>query len=90
VAVVLAPPDPDAAERVLAQVKYQASVTLDQWVPSHRDNIGNLLLNAFILIGILLGFSIVSGVVFGGWRAFRRRGNRGEDADALITLNIGR
>jgi hypothetical protein len=32
----------------------------------------------------------VSGVVFGGWRAFRRRGNRGEDADALITLNIGR
>jgi hypothetical protein len=90
VAVVLNPPDPDAAERLLSQVKYQASVTLDQWVPSHKDNIGNLVINAFLLIGILLGFSIVSGLAFGGWRAFRRRGNRGEDADALTTLHLGR
>ena len=90
VAVVLAPPDPDAAERLLSQVKYEASVTLDQWVPSHKDNIGNLVINAFILIGILLGFSIVSGLAFGGWRAFRRRGNRGDEADALTTLHLGR
>jgi hypothetical protein len=90
VAVVLNPPDPDAAERLLSQVKYQALVTLDQWVPSHKDNIGNLVINAFILIGILLGFSIVSGVAFGGLRAFRRRGNRGEEADALTTLHLGR
>ena len=90
VAVVLAPPDPDAAERVLSQVKYQALVTLDQWVPSHRDNIGNLVITAFVLIGILLGFSIVSGVAYGGLRAFRRRGNRGDEADALTTLHLGR
>jgi hypothetical protein len=89
IAVVLNPPDPDAAERLLAQVKYQAAVTLDQWVPSHKDNIGNLVINAFILIGILLGFSIVSGLAFGGWRAFRRRGNRGDEADALTTLHLG-
>jgi hypothetical protein len=87
-AVVLTPPDPDAAERLLAQVKYEAVVTLDQWVPSHRDNIGNLVINAFILIGILLGFSLVSGLVFGGWRAFRRRGTRGDEADALTTLRL--
>src|SRR5260370_11005875 len=62
VAVVLAPPDPDAAERLLSKVKYEASVTLDQWVPSHKDNIGNLVINAFILIGILLGVSMVSGL----------------------------
>ena len=66
------------------------SVTLDQWVPSHKDNIGNLVINAFILIGILLGFSIVSGVAFGAWRAFRRRGNLGEEADALTSLHLGR
>ena len=89
-AVVLSPSDPDAAERLLAKVKYEAVVTLDQWVPSHRDNIGNLVINAFILIGILLGFSIVSGLVFGGLRAFRRRGTRGDEADALTTLNLGR
>jgi len=90
VAVVLAFTDPDAAERVLSQVKYQASVTLDQWVPSHKDNIGNLVINAFVLIGILLGFMIVSGLAYGGWRAFLRRGNRGEEADALTTLHLGR
>jgi hypothetical protein len=75
---------------LLAQVKYQASVTLDQWVPSHKDNIGNLVINAFILIGILLGFSIVSGVAFGAMRAFLHRGNRGEEADALTTLHLER
>jgi hypothetical protein len=90
VAVVLAPPDPDAAERLLAGVKYQASVTLDEYVPTRRDNIGNLVINAFVLIGILLAFAVVSGLAVGGWRAFRHRGNRGEEADALVTLNIGR
>jgi hypothetical protein len=90
VAVVLSPPDPDAAERLLSQVKYQAEVTLDQWVPSHKDNIGNLVINAFILIGILLGFSILSGLAYGTLRAFWRRGNRGEEADALTTLHLGR
>jgi hypothetical protein len=89
-AVVVSPPDPDGAERLLAKVKYEAVVTLDQWVPSHRDNIGNLVINAFILIGILLAFSIVSGLVFGGLRAFRRRGTRGDEADALTSLNLGR
>ncbi len=90
VAVVLAPADPDTAERLLAQVKYQASVTLDQYVPTRRDNIGNLVINAFVLIGILLSFALVSGLALGGWRAFRRRGNRGEDSDALVSLNIQR
>ena len=90
VAVVLSPVDPDAAERLLAQVKYQASVTLDQYVPTQRDNIGNLVINAFSLIGILLAFALVSGLAVGGWRAFRHRGNRGEEADALVSLNIQR
>jgi hypothetical protein len=88
VAMALSPPDADAAERLLSQVKYEASVTLDQWVPSHKDNIGNLVINAFILIGILLGFSILSGVAYGALRAFWRRGNRGEEADALTTLHL--
>ena len=87
-AVVLNPPDPDAAERLLALVKYQAVVTLDQYVPSHRDNIGNLVINAFILIGILLAFAVVSGILFGGLRAFRRRGALGDEADALTTLDL--
>src|SRR5208282_1736988 len=61
VAVVLTPPDPDYAEKLLSQVRYQAQVTLDEYVPTRRDNIGDLVINAFVLIGILLAFSVISG-----------------------------
>ena len=33
VAVIIQPPDPDAAERMLAKIKYQANVTLNEKVP---------------------------------------------------------
>jgi hypothetical protein len=88
VAVVLAPPDPDYAENLLSQVRYQAQVTLDEYVPSRKDNIGDLVINAFILIGILLAFSVVSGFALGGYRALRRRSRHGEEADALVTLHL--
>ena len=88
VAVVLSPPDPDFAERVLSGIRYQAEVTRDEYVPTRRDNIGNLLLNAFILIGILLAFSVASGLALGGFRALVRRSHKGEDADAMISLHL--
>jgi hypothetical protein len=88
VAVVLSPPDPDAAERLLSQVRYQASVTLDEYVPTRRDNIGVLVINAFKLIGILLVFCVVSGLAMGGINAFRRRGGKGDEANALTTLHL--
>jgi hypothetical protein len=88
VAVILSPPDPDAAERLLAKVRYRAEVTLDERVPTLRDNIGNLVVNAFVLTGLLLAFCVVSGLAFGGFRAFFRRFRKGEDPDALITLHL--
>jgi hypothetical protein len=88
VAVVLNPPDPDYAENLLAKVRYQAEVTTDEYVPTQKDNIGNLVVNAFILIGILLAFAVISGFALGGFRAFRRRTRHGEEADALITLHL--
>jgi hypothetical protein len=88
VAAVLEPTDPDAAERLLSGVRYQAVVTLDERVSTQRDNIGNLVINAFVLIGILLGFAVISGLAVGGVKAFRHRGKRGEEADALTTLNL--
>jgi type II secretory pathway pseudopilin PulG len=86
--VVLSPPDADFAERLLSGVRYRAEVTRDEYVPTRRDNIGNLLLNAFILIGILLVFSVVSGLALGGFRALARRGRKGEEADAVISLHL--
>src|SRR5262249_43435623 len=88
VAVVLSPPHADFVEWLLAGVRYQAQVTRDEYVPTRRDNVGNLLLNAFILIGILLAFSLVSGLALGGFRAFMKRGKKGEEADAMITLHL--
>jgi hypothetical protein len=88
VAVMLTPPDSDYAENLLSQVRYQAEVTADEYVPTQRDNIGNLVINAFVLIGILLAFALVSGFALGGFRALRRRSRHGEEADAMITLHL--
>jgi hypothetical protein len=88
VAAVLAPANNDAAEYLLAQVRYKANLTLDEFVPTRRDNVAHLVLEAFQLVGILLVFCAISGLAFGGWRVFRRKKNR--DADAMITLHINR
>lgn len=88
VAVVLSPPNADDAERLLAQVRYEPKITLDERVSTARDNIGNLVINAFELIAILLVFCLVAGLSYGGFRAmFRRRGPGGE-AEAMITLHL--
>lgn len=87
VALALAPPNADAAEHLLAQVRYQGAITISERVPTQRDNIGDLIVNAFELIGILLVFALVSGLAFGGARALRRRG-KGADRDAMIVLDL--
>jgi hypothetical protein len=88
VAVILSPPDRDTAEILLYQVRYRAEVTLDERVPTLRDNIGNLVVNAFILTGILGLFCVVSGFAVGGFRVVRRRLRKGEDPEAMITLHL--
>jgi hypothetical protein len=88
VAVIVSPPDADAAERLLSQVRYQAEVTRSEYVPTQRDNIGNLVINAFILIGILLVFSTVSGLFAGGFRILLRRRRKGEEAEPMISLHL--
>jgi hypothetical protein len=88
VAIILSPPDPDAAERLLAGVHYEAAVTRDERVSTRRDNIGDLVINAFVLIGILLAFSLVSGFAVGGFRGLKRRLRKGPEPEAMITLHL--
>jgi hypothetical protein len=90
VAVVLSPGDPDAAERLLSQVRYQAEVTRDEYVPTRKDNIGDLVINAFVLIGVLLVFAAVSGLAVGGFWAYWRRHGKAGETDGMITLNLER
>ena len=89
VVVTVAPPDPDFAERVLGQVRYQAEITVSEYVPTKHDNIGYIVLSAFLLIAILVAFALVSGFAWGTWKAVMRRGTKGEDPDALTTLHLG-
>lgn len=88
VAIILAPQNADDAERLLSQVRYQTTISWSEYVPSRRDNIGDLVINAFILIGVLLAFSTVAGLAFGGFRVLMRRG-RTEDPEAMTVLHLG-
>jgi hypothetical protein len=62
------------AKSLLNSVNYEAEVTWNEATSlSRRDNIGNLLLAVFGLIGILLVFGLIFGVFFGGIRLFVTR-----------------
>ena len=57
------------ARNLLNAVNYEAEVTWNEATSlSKRDNIGNLILAVFGLIGILLGVGVIFGVFFGGIR----------------------
>jgi hypothetical protein len=88
VAVVLSPPNADDAERLLAQIRYAPTLILDEHVPGARDNIGNLVVNAFRLAGLLLVFCLVAGLAFGGFRAILKRASGSGDAESVISLHL--
>lgn len=85
VAVIPAPADPNAAERLLSAVKYRARITVDERVPNRRDNVGDLLVNIFALVGVILAVIIPAGVVFG---LFRRYG-WGSGREQMTVLHLG-
>jgi hypothetical protein len=85
---VSAAADPELAAELLSKVRYEAQVTRPEHIPTLRDNIGNLVINAFILIGILLSITLAAGLAVGALRAFQRRGGRDPDADTVISLHL--
>jgi hypothetical protein len=84
VAVILAPKDPNAAERLLSLLRYNAVVTEDERVPNARDNVGSLLLNIFMLTGILVAFCVVAGATVG----LLRRLGWGTSGDPMTLLHL--
>lgn len=62
------------ARSLLASVNYDADVTWSEKTSlTPRDNIGNLIIGAFMLIGIILLFALVLGTMFGGFRLLMKR-----------------
>jgi len=83
--VALIPPPAGAAEaeQLLGQIEYQAKISWSEWVPTRRDNLGELILNIFILTGILVLICLGGGLAVGAVRAFSRR-----SGDPIILLHL--
>jgi hypothetical protein len=66
--------DDSDARSLLGSVNYEAEITWDEAtsIPK-RDNIGNLIIAAFGLIGILLLIMLILGIFFGGFRILMAR-----------------
>jgi len=88
VAIALHPVNPDEAERLLAQVRYQAEVTMAEPPPSLKNNAGNLLLNIAVLCGVLITLCLAGGLVFGGMRYVFRRSGSGSGGEEMISLHL--
>jgi hypothetical protein len=89
VAVIVKAPDPDAAERVLARVRYQAAVTEAEKPPEDfNKGLSNMILSIMALAGILIGFSIVVGIGFGGFKVVLHKMGLREEPGTMTVLRI--
>ena len=82
------------AQSLLASVNYDADVTWNQPTrPNARDNIGNLIIGIFMLIGVILAVALILGFAFGGIRVIAKKFfpdrffDRPEDVE-IIRLNL--
>ena len=90
VAVTIQPPDPDAAERVLAQVTYDANITLNQAPPVTAQQVGGMLITIISLAGLILGLCLIAGIGFGAFRVLLRKfGWNPDERHAMIVLHLG-
>lgn len=89
VAIIFSPPDANAAERLLSRVRYTATLSWSEYIPSKRDNIGDLILTVFTLIGVLLLFALAGGLAVGGVRFLSRVWTGQSKSDEpMITLHL--
>lgn len=89
VAATVNPPDPDAAERILGKINYQADVTLNEKTPqSEIKGFAKMILNVFVLAGIVLALCVVGGIGFAGYRIMSGKMWQKEDTAAMIVLGL--
>jgi hypothetical protein len=90
VAVVLGAPDQAAADRLLGQINYEASVTINEPMPLvlRPETAAQMLLSIITLAGIVLAFCLASGLLFGGFRVIARRFGYTDAGTAMTTLHL--
>lgn len=84
VAILFAPPNPDDGERLLASVRYNAGITWNESLPNPRDNVADLLVNIFMLTGILIVLFLAAGIVVG----VLRRVGMGKSHEEMVVLRL--
>ena len=84
----------DEAQSLLAAVNYDANVTWSQPTRLNpKDNIGNLIIGIFVLIGFIVLLALILGFAFGGVRILTKKlfpdkvFDRPEDVE-IIRLNL--
>jgi hypothetical protein len=89
VAVVPVVADPDAAERLLAKVTYQAQMTLNQATPDQEaKGFARAMLAMFKLSGLIIALAFLTGAAFAAIRIMKR-GHASAIGEEMITLHIG-
>jgi len=89
VVATINPPDADAAERILGKINYQADVTVNETTPqSEVKGFARMILNIFVLAGVVLALCVVGGVGFAGYRIMSRRMWQKEETPAMIILDL--
>jgi len=89
--VVVQSPTPDAAERILSQIRWEVNMTMNQQMPDPKgDNIGVLVLNVAKFSGLLIAFALIAGGGFAGIRRLGRKfsGEKPGADTAVIALHI--
>jgi hypothetical protein len=93
VAIAAGPYSPGDAKNLLDSIHYDADITWNEnTYLDKKNNIANLVWNAAILSGILIGMGLIAGLAFGGLRVLMKKmrpaGRRGEEEIEFISLGI--
>ena len=88
VAVVLSAPDADEAERLLAKVNYQVTITWDQRPAKPSPGIGEILIGGVLLVSGFAGFALLCGLLYAGVRIGWRRWTGRPDDEEMTTLGL--
>ena len=90
VAVTFSAPDADEAEKLLAKVNYQATLTWNERIPKPEPTPAALLLGIFVNTGVIIGSALLAGCCYAFFRVgYRKLRGRTEEDDAMLTLHLG-
>jgi len=74
IVIAAGPLSQNEASALLGSINYEAEVTWNEnTYVSKKDNLANLLFNVIVLCAILIGFALVAGLAFGGFRILMKR-----------------